>query len=99
MRALADVAGREAGEAGAVGEQVVEMVGRHELGVRLAVHVDELREEELDLAVAGELADLVGALRCDQRLAHGASFSVSALSVKATSLPVLASTRATDTRS
>ena len=73
MRALADVAGREAGEARAVGEQVVEMVGGHELGVRLAVHVDELREEELDPAVAGELADLVGALRCDQRLAHGAS--------------------------
>ena len=99
MRALADVAGGEAGEARAVGEQVVEMVGGHELGVRLAVHVDELREEELDPAVAGELADLVVALRCDQRLAHGASFSVSALSVKATSLPVLASTRATDTRS
>ena len=99
MGALADVAGGEAREARAVGEQVVEMVRRHELGVGLAVHVDELREEELDPAVADELPDVVLALRCDQRLAHGASFSVSALSVKATSLPVLASTRATDTRS
>ena len=102
MRALADVPGREAGEAGAVGEQVVEVVGGDELGVGLAVHVHELREEELDVAVAGQLADLIGALRCDERLAcgcwtHGAP-SVLALSVKATSLPVLASTRATDTR-
>ena len=48
MRALADVARREAGEAGAVVEQAVEVAGGHELGVGLAVHVDELREEELD---------------------------------------------------
>ena len=95
--ALADVSGRKAGEAGAVGEQVLEVMGRHELGVGLAVHVDELREEELDVAVTRELSDLIGALRCDQRLGHGAP-SVLALSVKATSLPVLASTRATDTR-
>ena len=97
MWALADVACGEAGEAGAVGEQIVEVVRGHELRVGLAMHVDELREEELDLAVAGELADLVGALRCDQRLAHGAP-SWLTLSVKDTSLPVLASTRATATR-
>ena len=34
-------------------EQVVEVARRDELGVRLAVHVDELREEELDAVVLG----------------------------------------------
>jgi hypothetical protein len=33
-------------------EQVVEVVRRDELGVRLAVHVDELREQELDAVLA-----------------------------------------------
>ncbi len=58
-RALADVAGGEAGEAGALLEQVVEMVRRHELRVRLAVHVDELGEEEADVAVVHVGADLI----------------------------------------
>ena len=60
VRPLADVAGGEAGEPGAVGQQVVDVVGRHELGARLAVHVDELREEELDALLADDAADLVG---------------------------------------
>ena len=60
---LADVAGGEAGEAGALGQQVVEVRGRDELGVRLAVHVDELREQELDAVGADVLARLVGRLR------------------------------------
>ena len=45
---LADVAGGVAGESGAVGEQAVELLRRHQLGARLRVHVDELREQELD---------------------------------------------------
>ena len=70
------------GEAGAVVEQVVEVAGGHELGVRLAVHVDELREEELDLAVADQLADVVGVSRCDQWLlvGHGVGCPVVGLS-------------------
>ena len=59
VRPLADVAGGEAGEPGAVGEQVVEVRRRHELRVRLAVHVDELREQELDAVGADVLARLV----------------------------------------
>ena len=56
---LADRAGGEAGEAGALLEQVVDRLHRHQLGVRLAVHLDELREEELDPLVLRALADLV----------------------------------------
>ena len=63
VRALADVAGGEPGEPGAVGEQVVEVMGGHELGARLAVHVDELREQELDAAVLDDPPDVVGVLR------------------------------------
>ena len=70
VRALADVAGGEAGEPGAVGEQVVEVPDRHELGVRLAVHVDELGEEELDAQPVELGAELVrGGRRLD---GHGA---------------------------
>ena len=60
VRPLADVAGGEAGKPGAVGQQVVDVMGRHELGARLAVHVDELREEELDALLADDAANLVG---------------------------------------
>ena len=56
---LADRAGREAGEAGALLEQVVDRLHGHELRVGLAVHLDELREEELDSLVLRALADLV----------------------------------------
>ena len=66
---LADVAGGEAGEAGALGQQVVEVRGRDELGVRLAVHVDELREQELDVVGADVLARLVGRLGRRERSA------------------------------
>ncbi len=52
--------GGEAGESGAVAEQVIEMVGGHELGVGLAVHVHELGEQKLDIAVLDGLADVVG---------------------------------------
>ena len=70
---LADVAGGEAGEAGAVLEQAVEMAGGHELRARLAVHVDELREEELDAGVAHVRADRlqVGRQRCRIRSGEG----------------------------
>ena len=60
MRPLSDVAGGEAGETGPVGQQVVDVVCGHELGARLAVHVDELCEEELDALLADDAANLVG---------------------------------------
>ena len=60
VRALADVAGGEPGEAGALGEQVVDVVRRDELGARFAVHVDELSEQELDLPLADDSPDVVG---------------------------------------
>src|SRR6202022_2446524 len=63
VRPLADVAGREAGKARALAQQVVEMVRGDELRARLAVHVDELREQELDLLLLDDRADVVGALR------------------------------------
>ena len=40
-------------------EQVVEMVRRDELGARLAVHVDELGEDELDAVVCDVATDVV----------------------------------------
>ncbi len=66
VRSLADVAGREARESGAVGEQPVQVRHRHQLGVRLAVHVDELGEDELDAAFVELGAELVrGGRRLD----------------------------------
>ena len=56
-RQLADLAGGEAGEARALGDEVVEVRGGHELRARTAVHVDELREEELDPALLDDLPD------------------------------------------
>ena len=53
-RHLADLAGREAREPGAVVDEVVEVRGRDELRARAAVHVDELGEEELDAAPLGD---------------------------------------------
>ena len=52
-RVLADGAGREPGEPGAVGHEPVERLDRHQLGARLAVHlhehgVDELHAVRLD---------------------------------------------------
>ena len=41
-------------------EQVVDVVRGHELGARLAVHVDELGEQELDAVVADDSPDVVG---------------------------------------
>jgi hypothetical protein len=70
VRSLADVACREPGEPRAVGQQVLEVPRRNELGVRLAVHVDELGEEELDAALVELGAKLV---RGRRRLnGHGA---------------------------
>jgi hypothetical protein len=62
MWSLADVAGRKPGEAGAVGQEVVEVVGRHELRAWLSMHVDELREQELDAVVFHDPPDIVGVL-------------------------------------
>ena len=65
-RRLADVAGGEAREAGAVGEQRLELLGRDQLRARLRVHVHELREQELDPLVGDGLAghrQLLGELR------------------------------------
>ena len=61
---LSDVARGEPGEPGALGQQVVEMMGGDELGARLAVHVDELGEQELDAVVFDDLADVVGIAWC-----------------------------------
>ena len=52
-RALAHRAGGEPREPCALGQHVVDRLDRHELGARLAVHVDELRQEELDAVVLG----------------------------------------------
>src|ERR1019366_1016038 len=60
---LADIAGGEAGEAGPVLQQAVEVMGGHELGARLAVHIDELREQELDAAILDDSPGIVGILR------------------------------------
>ena len=56
------------GEAGAVLHQAVQVGGRHELRVRLAVHVHELREQELDVVVADVLAHVVARLGCGEWL-------------------------------
>jgi hypothetical protein len=60
VRSLA--ASREPGESGAFGEQVVEVMRGHELGARLAMHVDELGERELDATVSDDLPGIVGVL-------------------------------------
>jgi hypothetical protein len=62
VRPLADVAGRKAREPGPFAQQVVEVVGRHELGARFRVHVDELREQELDPFVRDGSPYVVGIL-------------------------------------
>ena len=56
---LADVAGGEAGEAGAVCEQRLQLLGGDQLGARSRVHVDEVREQELDPVVLDCLANIV----------------------------------------
>ena len=61
-RHLADVARREAGEPGAVVDQVVEVGSRDQLRARACVEVDELGEEELDPAVGDVLPDLLETL-------------------------------------
>ncbi len=62
VRSLTDVPRREAREARAVVEQVVEVVRRHELRIGLAVHVDELGEQELDATVLDDPPHVVGVL-------------------------------------
>jgi hypothetical protein len=57
---LANVPGGKAGKPGPLGEQVVEVMGGHELGARLPVHVDELGEDELDPPLVHDLANLIG---------------------------------------
>ncbi len=62
-RHLPDLAGGEPGEARAVLEQPVERLARadrHELRARTRVHVDELREDELDSARLHVLPHRVG---------------------------------------
>jgi hypothetical protein len=63
VRTLSDLTGREAGEPGSVGERILEVRRRDQLGVRLAVHLDELTEEELDALGVNELPDVAGGLR------------------------------------
>src|SRR5207237_895255 len=58
-RHLADLAGGQPRDAGALVREVVEMGGGDELRARASVHVDELREEELDSAILGDLADFL----------------------------------------
>jgi hypothetical protein len=66
MGTLADLAGGEAGEAGPVLHQAVQVRGGDELGVGLAVHVHELREQELDPVVADVIADVVQRFGCGE---------------------------------
>ena len=68
---LADLAGGETGKSGAVLHQAVEVRGGHELGVRLAVHVHELGEQELDVVGVDVLANVVERLRCGEWLCAG----------------------------
>src|SRR5262249_29891017 len=58
-RKLADLSGREPREAGPFAHQPVEVRGGHEPRARAPVQVDELREEELDPALRGDLPDLL----------------------------------------
>ena len=70
VRLLADGAGREAREAGPLAEEPVEVRGGHQLGARLAVHVDELREQELDVVVADVALDVLAGARRSEWLGH-----------------------------
>ena len=75
MGELADRARRETGESGAVLHQSVEVPRGNELGVRLAVHVDELREQELDVVVLDVALDVVAGFRRGEGLAHALKLS------------------------
>ena len=72
--------GREAGEAGAVGQQSLESRSRHQFRARLSVHVHEHGEEELDSVAIDRRPELRGArdpaftLGCDARHPHLPSF-------------------------
>ncbi len=70
VRLLADRAGGEAREARALAEQAVQVRGRYELGARLAVHVDELREQELDVVLADVALDVLAGARRSEWLGH-----------------------------
>ena len=73
-RHLADLAGREPGKAGALLDQAVECIARadrDELRARTRVHVDELREHELDTARLHVLPDRIRR----SRPSHGSSSS------------------------
>ena len=71
VRLLADRAGGEPGEPGAVRHQPVEQPRGHELRVRLPVHVDELREQELDVVLADVALDVFDGAGRDELLAIG----------------------------
>ena len=72
---LADRPGGESGEARAVLEQPVEVARRHQLGVRLAVHVDELGEEELHVVLTEVALDVLAGARRGEGLVHGPNVS------------------------
>jgi hypothetical protein len=78
---LADVAGGEAREPRPLGQQVVDVVGGDQLGAGLAVHVDELGEQELDAVLGDDSPDVVGGgglpnvVRAGESLGHGAGIS------------------------
>ena len=68
---LPDLTGRKAGESGTVVDEIVEASRRHELRARAGVHVDELREVELDRALLRLPTDIFHSrcCRCHHRLA------------------------------
>jgi hypothetical protein len=67
---LADGPRREPREARPVLHQPVEVPRRDELRVRLAVHVDELREQEFDVVVRDVARDLFARRGCGEWLCH-----------------------------
>ncbi len=83
VRELADRAGGEPGEAGAVLHQPVEQARRHELRVRLPVHVHELREQELDVVLIDVALDVLGRGRRCEGLGHAHVRKLSAFACRA----------------
>jgi hypothetical protein len=70
VRELADGAGGEPREACALLHQSVEVPRRDELRVRLPVHVDELREQELDVVLCDVALDVLRRGRSGEGLGH-----------------------------
>ena len=71
VRLLPDRPGGKAGEAGAFAQERVQVACRHELGARLAVHVHELREQELHVVLTEVALDVLPGARRAEWLGHG----------------------------